>query len=77
MKCGQLAQTNNMKFGKKLLRRQLASWAEHYVNYKALKKILKTEMAKGESMSKWSHFQVICRSTLLLSQQFCFISHCV
>jgi len=46
-----------MKFGKKLLRRQLASWAEHYVNYKALKKILKTEMAKGESMSKWSHFQ--------------------
>ena len=31
-----------MKFGQQLPRNQVPEWASHYINYKALKKLIKT-----------------------------------
>lgn len=37
-----------MKFGKNLPRNQVPEYADFYINYRGLKKIIGTEAAKGE-----------------------------
>lgn len=41
-----------MKFGRNLPRNQVPEWAAHYINYKGLKKLIKTALEAGKNDQK-------------------------